>query len=414
MFKPIVVAFALASFVANSAWSASPDPSGAPGSPGSQQSPESPNTSAPSVQLYGTLDLGVTRYTGVQSSDDPAVAVTNTGLSSGIGAATAFGLRGTEPLGSGLSAIFTAETGFCGAGTNQSGIASASPGAPYCSSDGFMQRKAWVGLSGGFGTLTFGKQVTAMALRQSNVDAFGDGYTGAMGNISLVGNNQTQLALARLNQSVVLETPNLNGLKLLAQYSFNSGTGPAAISTGSRPDALIFDVNYAVGPLWIGATHAHYDSFPAMQVPAPKGDHPGVYRLNMVYATYDFGLLKLDAMLQHNTADGYSGDQNVWSVGAVVPHGAGALMASVARHANSMTLEPAVIGKSTAMQYALGYRYALSKRTSLYTSFAVINNGAASANAAGTSFTVASATGSFAGVVGQRSTGFALGMTHTF
>lgn len=411
MFKPTLIAFALASIFANSAWSASSDPAGAPGSPVSQ---ESPGNALPSVQLYGAIDVGVTRYTGVQSSDDPAVAVTNTGLSSGIGAATAFGLRGTEPLGRGLSAIFTAETGFCGAGTNQSGIASGSPGGAYCSSDGFMQRKAWVGLSGDFGTLKLGKQATAMALRQGDVDAFGDGYTGALGNISLVGNNQTQLALARLNQSISLETPNLSGLKLLAQYSFNSGTGPASIATGSRPDALIFDVNYAVGPLWIGATHAHYDSYPAMQVPAPKGDHPGVYRLNMLYATYDFGLLKLDAMLQHNTADGYSGDQNVWSVGALVPHGSGALMASVARHSNSMALEPATIGKSSAMQYAVGYRYALSKRTSLYTSFAMIKNGAASASAAGTAFTVASATGSFAGVVGQRSTGFAFGMTHTF
>lgn len=60
---------------------------------------------APNVQLYGLVDVGVTRVSGLAQG-------TVTQLSSGIMEGSRWGLRGTEDLGNGYKAIFTLESRF--------------------------------------------------------------------------------------------------------------------------------------------------------------------------------------------------------------------------------------------------------------------------------------------------------------
>jgi predicted porin len=107
--------------------------------------------------------------------------------------------------------------------------------------------------------------------------------------------------------------------------------------------------------------------------------------------------------------DYYSGDQKFWMLGATVPVGPGAILVSYSQLKNSLVLQGSTApAAGTAKQYALGYTYSLSKRTNLYTSYAHISNDV------GTAFAVGSATDSFAGVAGQGSSGFALGIRHQF
>jgi predicted porin len=65
----------------------------------------------------------------------------------------------------------------------------------------------------------------------------------------------------------------------------------------------------------------------------------------------------------------------------------------------------------------VGYTYALSKRTNLYTSYAHISNEAGGSVCGGAQCIVGDATGNNdapLGTVGQASSGFALGIRHQF
>ena len=90
-----------------------------------------------SVTLYGHLDTGIEHLTNVQGGGSLTRMPGLTGT-----APSRWGLRGSEDLGGGLSAVFALESGFGpDAGTfNQGGR-------------GFG-RQAWVGLSGGWGSVS--------------------------------------------------------------------------------------------------------------------------------------------------------------------------------------------------------------------------------------------------------------------
>jgi predicted porin len=90
------------------------------------------------VTMYGVLDMALQHENdGVNST---------TALDSGIQSGSRLGFKGTEDLGGGLKANFDLEAGVnADTGTSsQGGI--------------LFGRQAWVGLSGGFGSLRLGRQ----------------------------------------------------------------------------------------------------------------------------------------------------------------------------------------------------------------------------------------------------------------
>jgi predicted porin len=84
--------------------------------------------------LYGSIDGG---YTNKQDK----VGVSNTMFGSAISKSNRIGFRGTEDLGGGLKALFVLETGFNSGKETPSSIG---------------DRGAFLGLAGGFGTVTLG------------------------------------------------------------------------------------------------------------------------------------------------------------------------------------------------------------------------------------------------------------------
>ena len=103
-----------------------------------------------SVTLYGVVDLGIDYANNVvNASNGQAVAGSGGKLfqmQSGVPLGSRWGLKGTEDLGGGLSAIFRLESGFDATnGAAGGGLA--------------FSRNAYVGLqSTRYGTLTFGRQ----------------------------------------------------------------------------------------------------------------------------------------------------------------------------------------------------------------------------------------------------------------
>lgn len=362
-----------------------------------------------SVQLYGIIDLGVTHVTGLApaGANPTGQTVSSTALNSGVQSGSRIGVKGTEDLGGGLKAFFDAETGFCAAGTNQMGTTTQAGGnQTYCTGGGFMQRQAFVGLSGNFGTVTAGRQYTPPFSNEANMDPFGFGLAGDIGNISLV----NQYGLYRANQAVAYVTPNLGGFTGVAAYSFapgNGGTIPTVSGPGSNVTrAWVLNGQYGNGPITAGLDYGRVTNLYAGTL---LGINDGALKLWQAYGAYDFGVAKISGIYESATQDYFTGKNISWMLGATVPVGPGAILVSYENAKNTLVANGGTgTGAGTAKQYAIGYTYALSKQTNLYTSYAHISNDT------GTAFAVGDATDVNHGVLSQGSSGFDFGIRHQF
>jgi predicted porin len=352
------------------------------------------------VQLYGTIDLGITHYTGIAAGGTNSVSTT--GLSSGVNDASAIGIKGTEDLGGGLSALFDVETGFCAAGTNQGDNVGQAASQTYCTGGGFMQRQSYAGLAGGFGTVLAGRLYHPGFNHEAAVDPFGDGTTGQIDNTSVIG----QLGLARASQVVAYVTPTFSGFSGIAAYSFAPSTGTVptlSASTSNVPRAVVLDGAYGAGPITGSVTYTQVSN--AQNNPTTHVND-GADKLWVLTGSYDFGVAKLGAVYQRVTADYTVGNENSWMLGGTVPVGAGAFLLSYSENNNSLGVSNATA--DTSKQVAVGYTYNLSKRTSLYTSYAHLSNDAHNAVVFGDS------TNGFDTNEGQNASGFAAGITMQF
>lgn len=352
---------------------------------------------ADSVQLYGIVDMGVAHYTGVKPSNAGATdSASFTGLQSGIQSPSRIGLKGKEDLGGGLSAIFNAETGFCAAGTNVTGGNSSG----YCSGGGFMQRQSYVGLTGNFGTVVGGRLYNPAYQNQVAIDPFSFGLTGSIGNTSLLTQNGVA-NLNRANQTLAYVTPNFSGFHATLAYTFNVGAANDPINTaGSTSRAYWLSGNYNNGPITAGVDYSQISNMQNFGL--SQGAKAKMYD---IFGGYDFGIAKVVGLYSNLKADGISGSQKQWMLGATVPVGPGAILASYSVYKNDMG-SPA--SAPQAKQAAIGYTYSLSKRTNLYTSYSHISN------SNGAAIVANSNASTNAGVANTGSNGFALGIRHKF
>jgi predicted porin len=355
-----------------------------------------------SVQLYGTVDLGITHFTGLNNG--AGATASSTGLSSGVLAPSRIGVKGTEDLGGGTTVGFVAETGFCAAGTSQDGyVGQAGAAQTYCTGGGFMGRQSYLDLAGSFGSVTAGRMFTPIFLSEANVDPFGDSLTGQAENISPVA---IKYGLNRFSQAVTYATPDLSGFTGTVSYVFSAGSGTvpgATPGTSNVPRAIDLDGAYTSGPVYAVLDYTQLSNYSANPV---SGVNDGKLSMWLAGGTYDLGVVKLAALYEHTSLDYTSGSTKYWMLGGTIPVGAGAVMVSYNESKDSQ--------QGTAKQVGIGYTYSMSKQTSLYTSYARLTNDSATASQTGTAYAVGTATDYFSGVTGQASTGFTVGIVHHF
>src|SRR5690606_2082903 len=116
--------------------------------------------STTSVTLYGTVDTAVEYVNNIADGaggTNRSFHFTNLTQSW----PSHWGLRGSEYLGNGLSAVFTLESGF-NAGTGTSG-----------QGNRLFGRQAWVGLKGDWGQLAFGRQYNMLMWSMIHSDFLG-------------------------------------------------------------------------------------------------------------------------------------------------------------------------------------------------------------------------------------------------
>lgn len=309
------------------------------------------------VTVYGLIDAGIV-------SEHGGKAGSLNKLSGGVGSSSRLGFRGTEELGSGLAAVFVLETGFK---TDTGEVDTAGS---------LFNRQAFVGLkSANLGTVTVGRQYTPWYTTLSQVaDPFAAGLAGSAKNLFPAAGVNT-----RTSNTVLYATPNFSGVSAEAAYSVGEQAGD---STAGRQFGLA--VGYANGPLNARLAYNSRNSDVAA-----AGTTAAVSRdlgTNILLAVnYNFGIAKAyfaygkdkgfnSAVLPNSTAYTTAAvapsiDSNEVLIGATAQVGsAGTLIASYIRKDDKQQFN------RDANQWAVGYSYALSKRTSTYASYAKIKN----------------------------------------
>ena len=344
------------------------------------------------VSIYGTIDMGYLYRSGKNG------AVTNGQSAHALqsnSAQSSIGFKGTEDLGNGLKALFDIEyfiTPDVNVGLSKAG-------------------HTYVGLTGGFGTAVGGY-----------LDGLRYGIYGKyspFGNYSVGNFTSMTTQYDRAANALAYISPSFAGFTVILATSTNTQTqegGLAGIHPGLTPegnngDDRLFSINaiYAKGPLSIDLD---YETTKTV----------GMDNATLYVATsgisYDFGVVKVSGLYDVIKGDpnsliggsttidlgavgaGNSYNRRNWMLGASVPFGKATFLAGYGR------VEDKTLSNADADKWSIGARYALSKRTSLYTDFAHISN---DSRAAYTINPMGNNAGTSAGV-----NGFDLGIKHTF
>ena len=401
-----------------------------------------------SVTVYGLIDYGFQGSNQTQAG--PAIsggtnAVTKTQATgfAGSGESTSrLGFRGTEDLGGGTSAFFTAEvalnTDNAASTSSQPAQAGGSSGQGLFGTGGASNRQLFIGLSKkGLGRASIGLQQTpfhnavaatsAGGLNNQMGDVLYDraGQTATSYSASGMGTNTSYTV--RTTNALILSSENLSGFQVNAMLvTRGSDTTQTAANAGggSSNTGLGVGINYTWQKLFVTA---NYQQFNQEQTAGVSGAAPvfnpgyngGTTTLGInakdtqqyYAATYDFGILKVFAGYINRKVENNANSNNYVSrtaqqigVRAPVTKAVQAwASAGMGRINNTGTNGPT----ANFTGWQLGADYFLSKRTNLYAIY-----GASNTSNATTGAYAATATGTANTSWNQSS--YAVGMRHTF
>jgi len=351
-----------------------------------------------SVTLYGTVDLNG-RYVkqDVTSGESKRWSLGRDGINS-----SQLGFRGIEDLGGGLKAGFLllssvgADSGDIGAGQSATG------------SGKFWTRRATVSLFSNAGELRLGRDYTPTFWNNTIFDAFG---TNGLGDSTGGVIQMPATTFVRADNSVGYHLPaNIGGF--YGQFMMAASEAGQAGQTSNNGRYLGGRVGFAAGPFDVAFAYAQ------------QRTAGGVANTDQdtwnIGGSWDFGFLKLLGYYDHDKRDN-TGKEDRWSISTVIPLGQGEI--HLGYDESKLDLDQALVCvtppgggpcpgvTNKQKKFAATYQYNLSKRTAMYGTIALLDNGdqaRASISPQGT--------GAVTGVseFGGKSKGFELGIRHFF
>jgi len=323
------------------------------------------------VTVYGSVDMGISHR-----GDNIAKGVSGkNAIDSGISAGNRLGFRGVEDLGNGISALFTLEAGF-----------NADDGE-HTQSGRLFGRQAFMGLTGGFGTVIAGRLYTPHYSLLSAIDPFKAGTVGQYRNVFAAGvttGGENLFDPTRVDNTLAYVTPSWGGFNVTLAYSTNA-IGQEALENYGDNRVWAILPRYTNGPLDIGVSYHQIKSKDKTTLRFGNGTVADPYWFTSsklvdiknwaVGGSYDFGAVKLHAFYDQNKFNDILGLDNTyklksWLLGVTVPFGKHAIQGSWTQ--SKLSGVDGFDGK--ARQFAVGYTYALSKRTNFYAAYSDIAN----------------------------------------
>jgi len=340
---------------------------------------------AQSVTAYGTLDVGLTsanRYTAggsATSGSQAAAAGTLTSMNSGGIAPSVFGFKGTEDLGGGLKASFALESHLNSDAGSKETLSTGS--------NGLFARQANLSLSSAsLGTLTLGRQFTPAVLAFAATDPRGlrESYSGlAIFGATAPTTNTTSHAGIFASNAVAYNISS-------GAFSFGAlhGFGETAGDSGKNTIES-FGLTYA-GPVTVSAGYETSNNLSNSSGDTEK------YTLG---AGYKFGALNVKATSIQYKVKSSGAKTEIFGFGGEYAVSANSNLTAGFYHGKAK----ATGGKADS--FVTSYEYSLSKRTTAYVQYALVDQGATatSANILG-QYTVAD----------KQATAFNIGLKHSF
>jgi predicted porin len=279
------------------------------------------------------------------------------------------GFRGTEDLGGGLKANFWLEAGLnLDNGDGNSSYSAAGDGNSFA-----FKRRSTVGLEGGFGEVRLGRELTAAYNAVARYDVFGSvglgasGLWGNGGNGDAAGavNNAARTTDQRVSNAVTYQSPSFAGFKVAANYGFGEVAGQ-----NSQRRYMGLGATYDNGPLSLGLGGEQLSR-------DDSTTSAGDITAWSLGGSYDLGVVKLLAGYRQSTVDrfafatnGADAKRKGYMLAVTAPVGPGLVRASYNRYQDSQT----GLADAKADHFAVGYIYSLSKRTSVYGTYAYLKN----------------------------------------
>jgi predicted porin len=326
-----------------------------------------------SVTMYGVADTFIGFAKG---------AATDTRMMDGGNAASQLGVRGTEDLGGGLSAKFTLEGGL-----NLDNGSGNVPGPGFA-----FTRQSFVGLSGGWGEVTLGRQYTPIFRTVWRADPLG--ANSVFSPVGLWAQPDAQPGLsawaARSDNAIAYTSP--AKLPVVGMIMYAPGEAASSVSG----NYLGANLSYESGPLWLSWG---YQSKKSGSAAAPAAN-PTSSTSNVLAARYAAGNMVLGASwgVQGSNVPA-SPKATILNLNTKFNFGANSVYADYGRRN---------VRDSARDQdmWTLGYDYNLSKRTSLYArGLWLTNKGSGSVSMGGVAITANS---------GQNSRLIGVGVMHKF
>jgi len=290
------------------------------------------------VEIYGKARVSLDYITN--NDPNPANKDSTVSLSSNV---SRLGFKGDEDLGNGLSALWQIETQV----DFDTGTTFSTP------------RNTFVGLSGGFGMVTAGRNETAYRIVTNRLDPFSDtkaDYNAIIGNIG-----GTRVFDNRTNNLVSYASPDLSGLKVQISYSLNRTNDDLRVtSSDSKKNLASIGGGYENGPLYVAAGYETlgYNT---------GRDAANAYKLG---ASWNFGQgTTLYGVWDSADRGGANGKRDAWYLSAAHKMGDNTLKAAVA-----MADDLDGASNSGATQFSIGGFHALSKNTEVYALYTVVSN----------------------------------------
>lgn len=303
--------------------------------------------SGSSAQIYGVLDAGIE----IGNTGAPG-AKNLTQLNTGNQAANRFGFRVSEDLGGGLRAIANLEAAFAA----DTGV-TLTLGEPAGT---MFARRSIVGLQGGFGELTLGRDYVPGFWTLVQTDRFRYGLPGTVSTPS-------QIAITRANNGIFYNTPSFGGFT--GKFAYTLGAESATTKDLGRVTSM--SVEYKQGGLFASlAATSRRDLVPGSTTATTAFKESGG-GIEYAFApfTVNLGFWNTDPVTA--TADAIDKSRAVW-LGAGYTIGRGQINVQLAR----TRLDVVGRGAGDALTYGISYTYTLSRSTFLYAAHGRVNNDA--------------------------------------
>lgn len=281
------------------------------------------------ITVYGIVDTGISH---IKAHD----GTSTTSMGGGIGEdGSRLGFKGSEDLGGGLAVNFKLEMGI-----DTSNGSSAQGGKTF-------GRNTTVGLSGGFGSVSIGRQNDLLNNVLASFDPMDEGFTGT-GDVGNLGNGAAAFfptGAFRMDSSVVYNTPSMSGFTGHLAY----GIGGVADNSAAGSEYGI-SADYSNGPLGLAVGYDHLRN---------TADTDTTKQW-LVGGSYNFGPVTGYIGYGTNKTDSGSTDNRNYLLGVAIPVGAGTILLSY------INQDDRTDNDINQHEYAIAYKYAMSKRTDLF------------------------------------------------